>query len=248
MLQATEIYKAFGSNEVLKGITVSVRKGEIVVILGPSGSGKTTFLRCLNFLERADSGMLRIGDLQVDLRSAHKKDIFNLRLKTAMVFQSYNLFTHRTALENVMEGPVVVQKRPKQECLQEAKDLLDMVGLADKLNAYPAQLSGGQQQRVGIARAMSLKPDIILFDEPTSSLDPELVGEVLSVMIQLARQGMTMIVVTHEMQFAHDIATHLIVMDKGVIVEQGTPKQIFSNPQTERAQQFLRRNMPDYSI
>ncbi|MDR3361356.1 MAG: amino acid ABC transporter ATP-binding protein [Desulfovibrio sp.] len=247
MLQATDVKKTFGHDEVLKGVSVSVKKGEIVVILGPSGSGKSTFLRCLNFLERAESGQLRIGDLQVDLGHARKKDIFTLRRRTAMVFQSYNLFSNRTALENVVEGPIIVQKRPKDECIEEGKALLDMVGLSDKYDFYPSQLSGGQQQRVGIARAMSLKPEVLLFDEPTSALDPELVGEVLDVIAQLARKGMTMIVVTHEMQFAYNIATHVFVMDKGVIVEEGSPRQIFLEPREERTQQFLKRISSNYT-
>jgi L-cystine transport system ATP-binding protein len=241
MLQATNIKKNFGQNAVLKGVSITVNKGEVVVIIGPSGSGKTTFLRCLNFLERADSGELRIGDAYVDLRNPPKKEVLRLRRKTAMVFQSYNLFHNRTALENILEGPFIVQKRPRSECEAEAKKFLDMVGLADKQDSYPAQLSGGQQQRVGIARAVALNPDLILFDEPTSALDPELVGEVLDTMATLARQGTTMLVVTHEMLFAREIADRIVVMDQGVIIEEGDPKTIFTNPREERTRQFLKR-------
>jgi L-cystine transport system ATP-binding protein len=241
MLQATNIKKIFGRNPVLKGVSMTVRKGEVVVIIGPSGSGKTTFLRCLNFLERADSGSLRIGNVSVDIGSAHKKDILHLRHKSAMVFQSYNLFHNKTALENIIEGPLIVQKRPKGECIEEARQLLNDVGLPDKYDAYPCHLSGGQQQRVGIARALALKPDIILFDEPTSALDPELVGEVLSVMIKLARQGMPMVVVTHEMLFAQEIASQVLVMDEGYIVEEGKPKDVFALPREERTRKFLKR-------
>lgn len=241
MLQAKNISKNFGENLVLKGIDLTVNKGDVVVIIGPSGSGKTTFLRCLNFLEQADAGNIRIGDVNVDLGRAHKKDILRLRRKSAMVFQSYNLFSNRTALENVIEGPVVVQKRDKKACEAEARKILSDVGLGEKYDAYPAQLSGGQQQRVGIARALAMKPDVILFDEPTSALDPELVGEVLSVMIKLARQGMTMIVVTHEMQFAQQVASRVVVMDGGNIIEQGPPAEIFGAPKEERTRRFLKR-------
>ncbi|MDR2625926.1 MAG: amino acid ABC transporter ATP-binding protein [Zoogloeaceae bacterium] len=241
MMQATNIKKSFSGNQVLKGVSLTIHKGEVVVIIGPSGSGKTTFLRCLNFLEQADSGELRIGNISVDLRKPHKKDVLQLRRKSAMVFQSYNLFHNKTALENVIEGPVIVQKRPREQCLAEARQILDDVGLADKYDSYPSQLSGGQQQRVGIARALALKPEVILFDEPTSALDPELVGEVLDVMIKLARQGMTMLVVTHEMLFAQQIASRVLVMDEGWVIEEGTPQEVFSSPKEERTQRFLKR-------
>jgi L-cystine transport system ATP-binding protein len=184
---------------------------------------------------------LHIGDIEVDLGRAHKKDILRLRRKSAMVFQSYNLFHNKTVLENVMEGPLIVQKRPREECLAEARRILGDVELTDKLDAYPAHLSGGQQQRVGIARALAMNPDVILFDEPTSALDPELVGEVLTVMIKLARQGMTMIVVTHEMLFAQQVASRVIVMDGGQVIEQGPPQAIFGAPREERTQSFLKR-------
>ena len=251
MLDAKGIKKSFGDNEVLKGIDLIVRKGDIVSFLGPSGSGKTTFLRCLNFLERADAGQLKIGDLEVSLNQVTPQQILALRRKTAMVFQSYNLFSHRTALENIIEGPVIVQKRNRQECVDEAMAYLEMVGLADKSNHFPSQLSGGQQQRVAIARAMALHPDVILFDEPTSALDPELVEEVLAVIRSLAEQGMTMVIVTHEMQFARDISTEVVVMDKGFVIEKGTSDEVFLHPKEDRTKQFLRRVMPvlyNYSI
>jgi L-cystine transport system ATP-binding protein len=241
MLRATNIKKSFGNNPVLKGVDLTVNKGEVIVIIGPSGSGKTTFLRCLNFLEQADSGELRIGDVNVNLGKPHKKDVLQLRRKSAMVFQSYNLFHNKTALENVIEGPVIVQKRPREQCLAEAKQILDDVGLADKYDSYPSQLSGGQQQRVGIARALALKPEVILFDEPTSALDPELVGEVLEVIIRLARQGMTMLVVTHEMLFAQQIASRVLVMDEGLVIEEGPPREVFSSPREDRTKRFLKR-------
>ncbi len=251
MLDAKGIKKSFGDNEVLKGIDLIVRKGDIVSFLGPSGSGKTTFLRCLNFLEQADAGQLKIGDIEVSLNQVTPQQILALRRKTAMVFQSYNLFSHRTALENIIEGPLIVQKRNRQECIEEAMAYLEMVGLADKGSYYPSQLSGGQQQRVAIARAMALHPDVILFDEPTSALDPELVEEVLSVIRSLAEQGMTMVIVTHEMQFARDISTEVVVMDKGFVIEKGTSDDVFLHPNEDRTRQFLRRVMPvlyNYSI
>jgi L-cystine transport system ATP-binding protein len=241
MLEASNIKKTFGRHEVLKGVSLGVSKGEVVVVIGPSGSGKTTLLRCLNFLEKADSGRLRIGDVSSDLGRAGKRDILALRRKTAMVFQSYNLFHNKTAIENVIEGPWIVQKRPKSECLQDAERILAEVGLSDKLSSYPSQLSGGQQQRVGIARALALRPDVLLFDEPTSALDPELVGEVLSVITKLARQGMTMIVVTHEMLFAQQVANRVLVMDEGLVIEEGHPSEIFSSPAEERTKKFLKR-------
>lgn len=243
MIKCENIHKSFGDNEVLKGIDFVVNKGEVVTILGPSGSGKTTLLRCINFLERADRGTIQIGDTTVDVESAKKADILRLRRKSAMVFQLYNLFKNRTVLENIMEGPVVVQKRDKNEVREESLELLKQVGLSDKADAYPSQLSGGQQQRVGIARALALKPEVILFDEPTSALDPELVGEVLNVMRKVAEIGMTMIVVTHEMMFARDIADRVIFMDGGVVVEEGAPKELFDAPREERTRQFLRRIM-----
>ncbi|WP_413729993.1 amino acid ABC transporter ATP-binding protein [Sodalis sp. RH22] len=244
MMQVNNITKHFGKQKVINNISFAIKKGEVVVILGPSGSGKTTLLRCLNFLERADTGKMRIGDAEVDIGSSGKKDILRFRRKIAMVFQSYNLFNNKTALQNVIEGPLVVQRRGREECIAQGKSLLDSVGLSAKYDSYPSKLSGGQQQRVGIARAMALNPDVILFDEPTSALDPELVGEVLFVMARLAKQGVTMIVVTHEMQFAREIATRILVMDHGHIIEQGPPAEIFNAPKEERTKKFLKRTAP----
>ncbi|MBP2001552.1 L-cystine transport system ATP-binding protein [Paenibacillus shirakamiensis] len=245
MITIQSLTKSFGKQEVLKSIDLQVQKGEVVVILGPSGSGKTTLLRCLNFLERPDGGKVSIGDLQVNCKKPSKQEIYDLRKKTAMVFQHYNLFKHKTVLENVMEGLVIVQKQSKLKAREKSVQVLEKVGLAEKLNAYPSQLSGGQQQRVGIARALALEPEVILFDEPTSALDPELVGEVLSVIRKIAKEGITMIVVTHEMNFAMDVSNHVIFMDGGVIVEEGTPTEIFRTPKEERTRQFLKRITPE---
>lgn len=220
---------------------MNINKGDVVVILGPSGSGKTTFLRCLNFLEKADSGTMDFAGMHIDLSHPNKKEITTVRKKTAFVFQGYNLFANKTVLENVTLGLVTGRGVAKQEAEQIAKAALRKVGMGDRLDYYPSQLSGGQQQRVGIARAMAVKPDVILFDEPTSALDPELVGEVLKVMRDLAEEGMTMIVVTHEMNFARDVATHVVFMDGGVIVEEGTSDEIFEHPKEERTQKFLHR-------
>ncbi|MBP2652174.1 MAG: tcyN2 [Firmicutes bacterium] len=247
MIKITDIHKAFGKNEVLKGIDVEVAKGEVIVIIGPSGSGKTTLLRCINFLEKADSGKMTLGSTQVAFKHATSKEILAIRRQTAMVFQSYNLFNNKTALENVMEGLVTARKVPLRQAAEIGKNMLDKVGLADKHNAYPSRLSGGQQQRVGIARALALNPEVILFDEPTSALDPTLVSEVLAVMKKIAQEGITMIVVTHEMSFAYDIANRILFMDGGVIVEQGTPKDLFVNAKEERTKQFLKRIVPEWS-
>lgn len=250
MLEIRDIHKAFGKNEVLKGVDLTVEKGDVIVILGPSGSGKTTLLRCITFLEKADKGSIRIGSLETKFKSASKHDVLAIRKKTAFVFQNYNLFTNKTALENVTEGLIIGRKVPKDEAERIGRETLDKVGLADKYGAYPHQLSGGQQQRVGIARAMAVSPDVILFDEPTSALDPELIGEVLSVMKSLAKSGTTMIAVTHEMSFAREVANKVLFMDGGVVVEEGSPEQIFTKPKEERTRQFLRRVIgdPDYSI
>lgn len=250
MLKITDVHKAFGNNEVLKGVSIEVEKGDVVAILGPSGSGKTTLLRSINFLERADKGRLQFDDIDVDLKNASKADIKKIRKKTAFVFQNYNLFANKTALQNVTEGLIIGRKVPKAEAIERAKKALDKVGLSERYDYYPSQLSGGQQQRVGIARAIAINPDIILFDEPTSALDPELIGEVLNVMKELAKEGTTMIVVTHEMQFAQDVTNKVIFMDGGKVVEEGTPKEIFIHPKEERTKQFLRRVIPnyDYSI
>ncbi|ERH28668.1 amino acid ABC transporter ATP-binding protein [Aggregatibacter sp. oral taxon 458] len=242
MLEVNNIHKTFNGNPVLKGIDFHIEKGEVVAILGPSGSGKTTFLRCLNLLERPELGTLRFCDGSLTLDFSHKiskADELKLRRRSSMVFQQYNLFPHRTALENVMEGMVVVQKKSKAEAEQRAVELLTKVGLKDKMHLYPSQLSGGQQQRVGIARALAVQPDIILLDEPTSALDPELVGEVLQTLKLLAQEGWTMIIVTHEMQFARDVADRVILMADGNVVEQNSAREFFENPQHERTKQFL---------
>jgi L-cystine transport system ATP-binding protein len=249
MVKLEHIKKSFGKHEVLKDVNLEVKTGEVVVILGPSGSGKTTLLRSINFLEPADKGTITVGDLTVDAKKAGRKEVLAIRRKTAMVFQLYNLFKNKTALENVTEGLTVVKGIDKAQAEKTARELLDKVGLQDKYNAYPSQLSGGQQQRVGIARALALDPEVILFDEPTSALDPELVGEVLSVMAKVARQGRTMIVVTHEVSFAQDIATRIVFMDGGVIVEEGAPNEILVNPKNPRTREFLQRIIPNnYSI
>lgn len=246
MLKIENIHKAFGSNQVLKGVDIEIEKGDVIVILGPSGSGKTTLLRCINFLEKADEGKFSFDDINLEFKHATKRQIFEVRKKTAFVFQNYNLFANKTAVENVMEGLVTARKIPKKEARKIATDALDKVGLSDRYDYYPSQLSGGQQQRVGIARAIAVNPEIILFDEPTSALDPELIGEVLDVMKELAKEGTTMVIVTHEMKFAQEVSNKVIFMDGGVIVEQGSPDDIFSNPKEERTQQFLRRIIPDF--
>lgn len=246
MLEIKNIHKSFSNKEILKGIDFRVGKGDVIAILGPSGSGKTTLLRCINFLEKADSGALVMDNETFDLKSISKKDILRIRKKTSFVFQNYNLYSNKTALENVTEGLIIARKIPKQEAIEIGKNALDKVGLSDKYDSYPNQLSGGQQQRVGIARAFATKPEVILFDEPTSALDPELIGEVLGVMKQLADEKVTMVVVTHEMSFAQNVANRIIFIDEGQIVEEGTPKEIFINPKEERTKRFLRRLTPDY--
>jgi polar amino acid transport system ATP-binding protein len=238
MIELTDVHKSFGHNEVLKGISASVQSGEVVCVIGPSGSGKSTILRCINGLESYDSGDIRIEGARVD-RDA--RSIVSIRTKVSMVFQRFNLFPHRTALENVIEGPVFVKKEPLRQAIERGRALLAQVGLADKADAYPPRLSGGQQQRVAIARALAMQPKAILFDEPTSALDPELVGEVLSVMRELADHGMTMVVVTHEMGFAREVADRVLFIDGGIIVEQGPAKNLLNQPQHPRTQDFLRR-------
>lgn len=240
MISVNGLHKQFGNLEVLKGIDVKVNKGQVIVVIGPSGSGKTTLLRCLNILEVPTSGSIKIDDETGDFsKPVGKRKIDLLRRKSAMVFQHYNLFPHMTALQNVMEGPVIVKKLPKDEARKKADQLLNKVGLGDKLDFYPHQLSGGQQQRVGIARALALEPKVMLFDEPTSALDPELVGEVLQVMKDLAGEGITMVVVTHEMRFAKDVADEVIFMDEGKILERSKPSEMFTHPKEERTKQFL---------
>ncbi|WP_202081712.1 amino acid ABC transporter ATP-binding protein [Caldalkalibacillus salinus] len=240
MIAVKDLHKQFGDNKVLQGMDLEVEKGKVIVLIGPSGSGKTTFLRCMNVLETPTSGVVRIGDLELNFdEKVTNKQMIELRKKTGMVFQAYNLFPHRTAIQNVMEGPLVVKGESAGKSLQKAAHLLDKVGLSDKMDLYPFQLSGGQQQRVGIARALAMDPEVMLFDEATSALDPELVGEVLKVMKQLAEEGMTMLVVTHEMNFAREVADEVIFMDQGVIVERGTPDMLFTNPRETRTQKFL---------
>ncbi len=241
MLKLTNVHKSFDKTEVLKGISLNVEKGSVTAIIGPSGAGKTTLLRCINFLEKADSGLLDFDEVHIDLEKVSKKTMLEIRRKTAFVFQNYNLFANMTALENVMEGLVTARKVPKPEAKDRAIKALEKVGLKDKADFYPSSLSGGQQQRVGIARAIAVNPEVILFDEPTSALDPELTGEVLSVIKQLAAEGTTMVIVTHEMSFARDTADQIIFMDKGLIVEQGTPSEIFTSPKEARTKQFLQR-------
>lgn len=243
MLKVEAVHKSFGKLKVLNGVSLTVKKGDVVVIIGPSGSGKTTLLRCIDFLETADSGNLEFDDIKTPLKHASKKMISAIRKKTSFVFQNYNLFKNKTALQNVMEGLVVARKVPKKEAEILAKDALNKVGLSDKYDAYPISMSGGQQQRVGIARATAVNPDVILFDEPTSALDPELIDDVLDIMKKLAEEGTTMLIVTHEMTFAEEVANLVIFLDGGTIVEQGPPEQIFHNPKEERTKQFLRRTM-----
>ena len=246
MVQADRVCKNYGAVNVLKGITLEVERGHVACLIGPSGSGKSTFLRCINHLERVDAGRLYVdGDLVGyserggKLHELHPRDAAKQRRDIGMVFQHFNLFPHRTVLANVIEAPVLVKKARRGDATDRARELLDRVGLADKAEAYPAQLSGGQQQRVAIARALAMEPKLMLFDEPTSALDPELVGEVLSVMKNLAAGGMTMIVVTHEMGFAREVADQLVFMDGGVVVESGAPRELLANPQHERTQAFL---------
>jgi cystine transport system ATP-binding protein/L-cystine transport system ATP-binding protein len=241
MIQAEikSLKKSFGKNEILRNVGLTINKGEVVCIIGPSGSGKTTFLRCLNLLERPDAGMYALGDLRYDLSRIGSHQSLEIARKTAMVFQSYELFSHMTVLQNVMEGLVTPRKVPKTEAEQIAHSVLEKVGMDDKAGMYPIQLSGGQQQRVGIARAMALSPDLLLFDEPTSALDPELVGDVLNVMRQLADTGQTMIIVTHEMQFAQEVADKVVFMADGVVIEAGSPAEVFDDPKEERTKQFL---------
>ena len=246
MVLAEGVCKNFGRLEVLCGIDLAVDAGEVMCIIGPSGSGKSTFLRCINHLEKIDGGRLSVdGELvgykQVGgtLYELHDKEVCRKRAEIGMVFQHFNLFPHMTALENVIEAPVRVKKEPKDDALQRGRQLLESVGLEAKIDAYPRQLSGGQQQRVAIARALAMRPKLMLFDEPTSALDPELVGEVLDVMRKLAENGMTMLVVTHEMGFAREVAHSAVFMDAGVVVEQGEPRELFANPQHERTKQFL---------
>jgi polar amino acid transport system ATP-binding protein len=248
VLNVERLNKSYGSHHVLRGIDMSVKAGEVTCIVGPSGSGKSTLLRCLNYLEVPNSGAIFLEGVPVGVRWRGDKlyqmtfnELAVQRQKMGMVFQNFNLFPHKTALENIIEAPLIVKRRNKADAIAEAMALLDKVGLRERANYYPRQLSGGQQQRVAIARSLAMQPTLMLFDEPTSALDPELVGEVLTVMRQLAEEGMTMVVVTHEMSFARDVADHLIFMDGGVIVESGPPKEVLARPQHSRTQSFLAR-------
>ena len=240
MLEIKNIKKKFGSQEVLKGVDLTVNRGDVVAILGPSGSGKTTLLRCMNFLESADDGTMTFDGETYDLGQISKKDIGKIRRKTAFVFQSYNLFRNKTALQNVTEGLIVARKIPKIQAEEIGRRALDKVGMGDRYDYYPSQLSGGQQQRVAIARALAAEPEIIYFDEPTSALDPELTGEVLAVMRQLAREGMTMLVVTHEMNFAENVSSKVIFMEHGIVAEEAESREFFNHPKEERTKAFLK--------
>lgn len=248
MVEARGVHKRFGRLEVLKGIDLEVPTGQVFCIIGPSGSGKSTFLRCINHLEKIDAGTIRVADQLVGYRQKGEKlyelserEVATRRMDIGLVFQHFNLFPHMTAIENIMEGPIRVRREPKDVVKERADALLEKVGLKEKALAYPSQLSGGQQQRVAIARALAMKPKLMLFDEPTSALDPELVGDVLAVMRSLAEEGMTMIVVTHEIGFAREVGDKLIFMDEGVIVEEGDPKEVISNPRHDRTKSFLSR-------
>ncbi|PTB93076.1 amino acid ABC transporter ATP-binding protein [Marinobacter sp. B9-2] len=241
MIKLESLSKHFGKTVVLDGIDLTIEKGEIVVIIGPSGTGKSTLLRCLNFLEQPTAGTMTVGDLTVDVNRASRAEILSMRRRTAFVFQNYALFANKTALQNIAERLLVVDKWPKEKAYKRAREILQQIGLADKADAYPAAMSGGQQQRVGIGRAMATGAEVILFDEPTSSLDPEWVEEVLGLMKQLAAERQTMMVVTHEMSFARDVADRVIFIDGGRIVEQGPPSEIFYNPKDPRTKDFLKK-------
>jgi cystine transport system ATP-binding protein len=242
LLTVEGLRKEFGDTRVLAGVDLAVDAGGVLALIGPSGSGKTTLLRCLNGLTVADGGRLDFGDAAIDFGThPHRRDLAALRDRSAMVFQHYNLFPHRTVLQNVLEGPIVVQRRPRAEVEAEALALLARVGLAEKRDAYPFELSGGQQQRVGIVRALALKPQLLLFDEPTSALDPELVGEVLGLIRELAGEGWTMVIATHELEFAREVATEVAFLDGGAVVERGEPEQVLRHPREERTKRFLHR-------
>ena len=236
MIRVKDLHKSFNGRMVLDGITEEIQDGEVVVVIGPSGSGKSTFLRCINMLEKPNSGEVWIDDVQIN---AHKVNVNQVRQKMGMVFQHFNLFPHLTVMKNITLAPVKLKKMTLEQAEAKAKELLKIVGLEDKANAYPKQLSGGQQQRIAIARSLAMEPEIMLFDEPTSALDPEMVGEVLEVMKRLAKSGMTMIVVTHEMGFAREVGSRILFMDEGIILEQGTPDEIFDHPSSDRTRSFL---------
>ena len=245
MIKLEGLSKKFGNTSVLNGIDMTIAQGEIVVIIGPSGTGKSTLLRCINFLEQPSGGEITVGNLKVDVCKASRKDILALRRATAFVFQNYALFANKTALDNIAERLIVVDRWPKEKAKKRAMEILQRIGMETKADAYPASLSGGQQQRVGIGRAMATGAEVILFDEPTSSLDPEWVDEVLSLMKQLAQERQTMLVVTHEMAFARDVADRVVFIDEGRIVEQGPPSELFSNPQDPRTRDFLKKILAD---
>ena len=240
MLEVKNIHKKFGTNEVLKGVDFKVEKGSVIAVLGNSGSGKTTLLRCISFLEQADKGEITFDDFHKDITAVTRKEIRQLRMKMGFVFQGYNLFRNKTALDNVLEGLTIARKN--------SPEMLEKVGMADRANFYPDQLSGGQQQRVAIARAIAYNPEVVLFDEPTSALDPRLTGEVLDVMRKLADEGTTMVVVTHEMDFARKVANWVVYMEDGVIVEEGPSKEFFSHPKSEKTMAFLHMTSSDYVI
>lgn len=244
MIEIQQLSKRFGDNEVLTAMDLAVDQGEVLAVVGPSGSGKTTLLRCLNCLESPSGGTIRVGDIKIDGSqplSRQKRNVLKLRQHVGFVFQDFNLFPHRTALENVIEGPIIVKKEPRGSAEARGRDMLAKVGLASKADAYPSHLSGGQQQRVAIARALTMQPDVLLFDEPTSALDPELVGEVLAAIRDLAAEHRTMIIVTHEMSFARDVADRALFMEDAGIVEQGPARELFTHPKQPRTQQFLRK-------
>ncbi|MGE7919021.1 amino acid ABC transporter ATP-binding protein [Viridibacillus sp. NPDC093762] len=240
MLNIKNLQISYGKHEVLKGIDLSVKKGEVVSFIGPSGTGKTTLLKCINYLEKPQEGEIQLGDLHLNYKNLKKQDILKLRRKTAMVFQMFNIFKHKTIVQNVMDAQIAVQKKSKEEAYEKSYKELEKVGLIDKIDEYPSSLSGGQLQRVGIARGLALEPELILFDEPTSALDPELVEEVLRVIENVANSGMTTLLVTHEMDFARSISDKVVFMENGYIVEQGTPDQIFVNSENVRTRQFLK--------
>ena len=245
MLAIQNLKVSFGDKEVLKGVDLQVNKGDVVTFIGPSGTGKTTILKCVNYLVEPDEGQMQLSDVSVDFKKIHKKEILQLRRNTAMVFQQFNLFKNKTVVENVMDAQIAVQKKSKKEAYEISIDLLEKVGLLEKKDEYPSRLSGGQQQRVSIARALAVEPDVVLFDEPTSSLDPELVAEVLKVIERVAQTGVTILLVTHEMDFARKVSNKIVFMEKGHIVEQGSPEEIFEQSQNERTRQFLKHYYPE---
>lgn len=245
MLAIQNLKVSFGDKEVLKGVDLQVNKGDVVTFIGPSGTGKTTILKCVNYLVEPDEGQMQLADVSVDFKKIHKKEVLQLRRNTAMVFQQFNLFKNKTVVENVMDAQIAVQKKSKKEAYERSVDLLEKVGLLEKKDEYPSRLSGGQQQRVSIARALAVEPDVVLFDEPTSSLDPELVAEVLKVIERVAQTGVTILLVTHEMDFARKVSNKIVFMEKGHVVEQGTPEEIFEQSQNERTRQFLKHYYPE---